>query len=153
MKPLRALCRGIAGFFAVMDREGRGIEYHMSKVLLFMGLILMLPRNTLNLRTYQEIASYGLSEIVFAVSLVACAAMRFGALYVNGFHFRTPRIRAITSFISCMLFGMLSYNVWFDYWTGAADRPGFLLAIFPAFVLAEFRAASRLRWERVYATN
>jgi len=140
----------IAGFCSIMDREGRGVEYHMTKVLFFMGLVLLLPQDTLNLATYRYIASYGVSEIVFAVGVIGCALWRFTALYVNGYHFRTPRWRATTSFCSCMLFGMLAYNVWFDYLTGASDGAGFLLAIYPAFVIAEFRAASRLRWERIH---
>ncbi|MDB6455131.1 hypothetical protein [Falsirhodobacter sp. 20TX0035] len=149
--PLNLLCslgHSCLGFLATMDRDGRGVEYHMTRILFLMGLILLMPENTLSLQTYQEIAKYGLSEMVFAVFLLGCAAIRFGALYVDSYHVRAPRWRATTSFLSCMLFGMLSYNVWFDYLAGTSLGPGFLLAIFPAFIVAEFRAASRLRWER-----
>ncbi|MDB6455221.1 hypothetical protein [Falsirhodobacter sp. 20TX0035] len=154
MKSVRFLFSMIADFFSVMDREGRGIEYHMSKVMFFMGLILILPENTLMLPTYQQIYGLGSSEMFAAVILCGFGGWRFLALYVNGFHFRTPRWRAAMSFCSCMFFGMLSYNVWFDYMSGVSVAPGFLLAIYPAFVIAEFRAASRLRWERIhYATH
>ncbi|WP_435168782.1 hypothetical protein [Falsirhodobacter sp. 1013] len=150
LNTLQSLLRRSVGFLAMMDREGRGVEYHMTKVLFFMGLILLMPEDTLSLQTYKEIAKYGFSEMVFAVFLIGCALIRFAALYVDGYLVRTPRWRASTSFCSCMLFGMLSYNVWFDYWAGMSLGPGFLLAIFPSFIVAEFRAASRLRWERIH---
>ena len=150
MKAIRLIFRMIADFFSVMDRERRGIEYHMSKVVFFMGLVLVLPENTLMLPTYRQVYETGLSETFAAVTLCGWGVFRFTSLYVNGYHFRTPRWRAIMSFCSCMFFGMLSYNVWFDYLSGASAAPGFLLAIYPAFVIAEFRAASRLRWERIH---
>lgn len=143
----------VFSFFSVMDREGRGIEYHMTKVLALFAMALYLPGDTLNLRTYSQLAYYGLSEMALAGLVLAIALVRGLALYINGYHFRTPAMRAATSLISCLLFGALSYNAWIEYFTGSLQAPPATLAVYPAFVLAELRAASRLRWERIYAAH
>ena len=140
-------------FLSVMDREGRGIEYHMVKVILFYALVLLIPGDTLNWAMYAELLRYGVGEVGLAICLIVLAVFRGGALYVNGYHYRTPTIRALTSLLSCLFFGMLSYNVWMEYLAGALIRPSPTMAFYPAFVLAEFRAASRLRWEKVYAST
>lgn len=137
----------VFSFFSVMDRKGRGIEYHMTKVLALFAMVLYLPGDTLNLRTYSQLAYYGLSEMALA------GLVRGLALYINGYHFRTPAMRAATSLVSCLLFGALSYNAWIECFTGSLQAPPATLAVYPAFVLAELRAASRLRWERIYAAH
>ncbi|WP_423211583.1 hypothetical protein [Paracoccus yeei] len=143
----------VFSFFSVMDREGRGIEYHMTKVLALFALVLYLPGDTLGLRTYAQLAYYGLSEMVLAGLVGVVAVYRALGLYINGYHHRTPAMRASASLVSCLLFGALSYNAWIEYFTGSLQAPPATLAFYPAFVLAEFRAASRLRWERVYAAH
>lgn len=143
--------RAVFSFFSVMDREGRGIEYHMTKVLLFFALILFLPGDTLNWQSYAALGRYGISEMAMSGVLLSVAIVRGLALYINGYHYRTPALRALTSLASCLLFGALSYNIWMEYWAGSIPQPSAAMAFYPAFVLAEFRAASRLRWERIYA--
>lgn len=140
-------------FMSVMDREGRGIEYHMVKVLLLYALVLWMPGDTLNWDIYAHLLQYGVGEAGLGTCLIVLAVFRGGALYVNGYHYRTPTIRALTSLLSCLFFGMLSYNVWVEYLAGSLSRPSPTMAFYPAFVLAEFRAASRLRWEKVYAST
>ncbi|WP_164876058.1 hypothetical protein [Falsirhodobacter deserti] len=54
---MTATAKAVADFFSVMDREGRGMKYHMSKVIFFMGLVLVLPQNTLMLPTYRQITA------------------------------------------------------------------------------------------------
>lgn len=152
MKLIDSMLTTIFSFFSVMDREGRGIEYHMVKVIFFYALILYMPGDTLNWAMYQELLRYGIGEIALAGGLMVLAVVRGMSLYINGFHYRTPQLRALTSLISCLFFGMLSYNVWMEYFTGNLLRPSPTMAFYPAFVLAEFRAASRLRWEKVYAS-
>ncbi|WP_189654760.1 hypothetical protein [Paracoccus mutanolyticus] len=142
----------VFSFFSVMDREGRGIEYHMTKVLALFALVLYLPGDTLGLRTYAQLAYYGLSEMVLAglvgvVALVAAWALHQRLSSQNARHARVGLL------VSCLLFGALSYNAWIEYFTGSLQAPPATLAFYPAFVLAEFRAASRLRWERVYAAH
>lgn len=139
-------------FFSVMDREGRGIEYHMVKVIFFYALVLYLPGDTLSWEIYAELLRYGIGEIALAGCLMVLAAVRGMSLYINGFHYRTPQLRALTALISCLFFGMLSYNVWMEYFMGTLPHPAVTMAFYPAFVLAEFRAASRIRWEKVYAS-
>lgn len=143
----------VFSFFSVMDREGRGIEYHMVKVIFFYALVLLIPGDTLNWAYYAELFKFGVGETGLAVCLVVLAVIRGMSLYINGFHYRTPQLRALTSLISCLFFGMLSYNVWMEYFIGGLVRPSPTMAFYPAFVLAEFRAASRLRWEKVYAST
>lgn len=143
----------ILAFLSVMDREGRGIEYHMVKVLFFYALVLWMPGDTLNWDVYEHLLQYGIGEAGLGTCLIVLAVFRGGALYVNGYHYRTPTIRALTSLLSCLFFGMLSYNVWVEYLAGTLLRPSPTMAFYPAFVLAEFRAASRLRWEKVYAST
>lgn len=141
------------GFFSVMDREGRGTEWHMAKVLLLFALILLLPGDTMNWQSYATLQRYGVNETTFVGALLALGIVRTLGLYVNGYHFRTPLWRAVTSFLSCLMFGALSYNVWMEWCTGSLPQPSATMAFYPAFVLAEFRAASRLRWERIYAAH
>ena len=143
----------VFGFISVMDREGRGIEYHMTKVLLFFALVLFLPGDTLRWDTYTALARYGISEMTMSGVLLSLAIIRGLALYINGYHYRTPALRALTSLASCLVFGALSYTVWMEYCAGNLSQPAATMALYPAFVLAEFRAASRLRWERLYAAH
>ena len=150
MKHIDKMLTTVFSFFSVMDREGRGIEYHMVKVIFFYALILYLPGDTFNWPIYAELLRYGIGEIALAGCLMVLAVVRGMSLYINGFHYRTPQLRALTSLISCLFFGMLSYNVWMEYFVGGLARPSPTMAFYPAFVLAEFRAASRLRWEKVY---
>lgn len=147
------ILNAIFGFFLVMDREGRGIEYHMTKVTLFFAAVLLLPGDTMNWASYAMLVSYGVAEMTLAAWFLLLGTTRTMALYINGYHHRTPLLRAVTSFCSCLTWGALAYNVWAEYLTGALPMPSATMAFYPAFVLAEFRAASRLRWERVYATH
>ena len=144
---------GIFGFFSVMDREGRGIEYHMTKVLLFFAIILLMPGDTTNWKTWKALVVYGFTEMVMAGWFLFLGTVRGLALYINGYHHRTPMLRAATSLASCLTFGAMAYNVWTEYLIGGLAQPSVTMAVYPAFVLAEFRAASRLRWERIYATH
>lgn len=143
----------VFSFFAVMDREGRGLEYHMTKVLLFLAVVLYLPGDTFNWQTYAALVLYGVSEMVMAGWFLLLGTVRGLALYVNGYHHRTPLLRAATSLASCLTFGAMAYNVWAEYLAGSLAQPSATMAFYPAFVLAEFRAASRLRWERIYAAH
>lgn len=145
------IINAIFGFFSVMDRHGRGTEYHMVNVLALFALILLIPGDTMNWQTYSGLSRYGITETTLSAFLLSLAAVRGLALYINGYHYRTPTLRAVTSMASCLLFGVLSYNVWIEFWTGGLPQPAVTMAFYPAFVLAEFRAASRLRWERIHA--
>lgn len=147
----RSIVRAGAAFYAVMDREGRGTEFHMAKVLLLVAAVLLLEGNTLGFQTYAQLHAYGLSEPVLASLCLGLGLVRMTGLIINGYHHKTPAMRAVTSFISCLLFGALSYNVWVEYCLGGLAAPSVVMALYPAFVLAEFRAASRIRWERINA--
>ena len=66
-------------FLSVMDREGRGIEYHMVKVLVLYALVLLMPGDTLNWAIYAELLRYGVGEVGLAICIIVLAVFRGGA--------------------------------------------------------------------------
>jgi hypothetical protein len=119
--------------------EVRAIEWWSAGTLLSWGLVVLLLPDLFHQPRYLAMFSSMLNwapQQVWGLFAFTMGFMRLGALFVNGFWFRTPQIRLMTSF--------LSVCVWFFITAGLARSGTYLgVAIYGWHMIADIYSSFR----------
>jgi hypothetical protein len=109
-----------------MPIKSRSVEMYFASVMLIIGLFLVAPGDTLQLGGYEFIRGYVYifpgSEFGFGALIALTGALRWAALLINGWWYKTPAIRIFGCIVGSLLWTTMSISV-----LSSANLPGFPL--------------------------
>lgn len=127
------------GLLDYMCEHGRGAEWVTVFVKFYTAYILILPGETLNLRTYATMKSVGGADWLVAVILIALALNHAAALLRNGSWKRSPVWRGVCCFLGALIFG----SMWFLTQASPMQTPVLSPAFLAGYVLLEIIGCRR----------
>lgn len=129
----------LSGMMDYLCHHGRGMEWGIVYVKLSMAYTLILPGQTLNLKAYANVKSFGFTDEIVAVALIVLAVNHMIALIRNGGWKRSPIWRGVCCFLGALIFGAM----WYLTQTSPMTTPTLSPSLLAGYVLLELLGCRR----------